>query len=113
MSISFQELAQDCVSFQTLSNMQPNQLCCMHSNNIVKSCSDNSPIHGQVVAVRSGVASVVVRGFITAGYSGTAPTVGFCPLVAYNNKSVKVSDGAKEYLVVNVDTTNKTVCFML
>ena len=113
MSISFQELAQDCVSFHTVSSMQPNQLCCMHINDTVKVCTDGAPIHGQVVNVRAGVVSTVVRGFITAGYSGTAPAVGFCSLAASGAKTVKVSEGAKEYLVVNVDTTNKTVCFML
>ena len=113
MSISFQELAQDCVSFRTASNMQVNQLCTMHSNDTVKVCTDGAPIHGQVVNTRAGIAGTVVRGFITTGYTGTAPTVGFCPLVASGSKTVKVSEGAKEYLVVNVDTTGKTVCFML
>ncbi len=113
MSISFQELAQDCVSFQAFNNMQVNNLCCMHANDMVKVCVDGAPIHGQVINSRAGVVSTVVRGFITTGYSGTAPTIGFCPLVASGSKTVKVSEGAKEYLVVNVDTANKTVCFML
>lgn len=113
MSISFQELAHECVSFEADSGLKVNQLCFVNANNTVKACTDGSPIHGQALSVRCGVAGVAVRGFITAGYNGTAPTLGFCPLVAYSNRVVKVSEGAREYLVVSVDTANKTVCFML
>ncbi len=113
MSISFQELAQDCVSFESVNGLRSGQLCFVNTNSTVKACTDGSPIHGQAVSVRCGVANVAVRGFVTANYNGTAPTLGFCPLVAYSGQAVKVSEGAKEYLVVSVDTANKTVCFLL
>ena len=113
MSISFQELAQECVSFETSGSVQSNQLCCMSANNTVKACTEGSVIHGYILGTRCGAANVAVRGFVTASYSGTAPTVGFCSLVAHNAKTVKVSEGAKEYLVVSVNTANKTVCFLM
>lgn len=113
MSISFQDLAHDCVSFNCISGLGAGQLCYVNANNTVKVCTDDSPIHGQAQSVRCDVANVAVHGFVTANYNGTEPTIGYCPLVAFNGITVKVSEGAKEYLVVNVDTVRKTVCFLL
>ena len=63
---------------------------------------------GVCTAVRNKHASVVLKGHTIATYSGTAPTLGYCKLVCDGNGGVKVSDSGREYLVVEVDTNEKT-----
>ena len=64
---------------------------------------------GVCSAVRGGYASVVMAGHVKVGYSDAAPTIGYCNLVSDGNGNVKISTAGKEYLVVDVDTTNKTI----
>ena len=51
---------------------------------------------------------------VTAGYSGSsAPTVGWSGLAADGSGGVKASSAGRSYLVVDVDTSGKTVTFAL
>ena len=68
---------------------------------------------GVCTAVRNGRASVVLTGHTTVSYSGTAPTIGYCKLACDGNGGVKVSDGGREYLVVDVDTAEKTIDILM
>lgn len=63
---------------------------------------------GVCTARRNKHASVVLTGHTTVGYNGAAPTIGYCKLVCDGNGKVKVSDSGREYLVVEVDTSEKT-----
>lgn len=64
---------------------------------------------GVCTAVRNGHASVVLTGHAVATYSGTAPEIGYCKLAGDGKGGVKVSESGREYLVVDVDTNDKTV----
>lgn len=59
------------------------------------------------------IVAVQYRGFVTVKYTGTAPTLGYCSLAADSPTKVKVSEGAKSYLVVDVDTSAATACILL
>lgn len=68
---------------------------------------------GVCTAIRNTYASVVMAGYATATYSGTAPTVGYCMLASDGDGGVKISDSGREYLVVGVDTANSTIEFII
>ena len=113
MSISFDSIGQQCVTTAAATSLVTGAVCKFTGNGTVAACADGDPIHGFVENIRGKNATVTVRGFVTAAYSGTAPTVGWCALAGAASNKVKVLTGAKEYLVVNVNTTENTVTFLL
>lgn len=79
-------------------------------------CEAGAVFHGVCRWKKGESATVQVKGFVTLGYTGTAPTVGVCSLVADGAGGVQVDGDAKEgtaWLVVDVDDTQKTVTFLL
>lgn len=80
-------------------------------------CSNGDVFHGICLWVRDGNAAVQVKGFIRMPYGGvTAPTLGYCELVADGNGYVKALSGVEgnvPRLVVSVDTTARWVTFLL
>lgn len=64
---------------------------------------------GVCSAVRGSHASVVFSGHTTVAFSGTAPTVGYCKLVADGNGGVKLGDSGRAILVVGVDTDEAVI----
>ena len=113
MSISFDSIGQQCVTASADASLVTGAVCKFISNSTVSACADGNPIHGFVENIRGKNATVTVRGFVTAAYSGTTPTVGYCALAGAASNKVKVLTGAKEYLVVNVNTAKNTVTFLL
>ncbi len=85
----------------------------MSDNFTVAPCSDGEAFIGTAVNVRNTVACVQLAGYTTLHFSGTAPVVGYSSLVADGIGGVKVLEGAKEYLITNVDTDNNTVGIIL
>lgn len=112
MSISMNSIGQVCVTCLN-TNVQINQPCKVTANNTVAACAEGNTIEGVVVAERNHLVTVAVRGFVTLPYIGTAPTLGYCPIVAAGNGKVKKLDGAREYQVFSIDTAKKTVTFCL
>ena len=112
MAISYESIGQVCVTCFG-SGLQLNAPCRLTTNNSVSSCLDGQTIEGVVVSMNSNLATVAVKGFVTLTYVGDAPTLGFCPLASAGGVKVKKLDGAREYLVFNVNTTKKTVTFCL
>ncbi len=86
-------------------------------NNTVEWAESGKVFHGYCLWQKNGVATIQVRGFVTLPYSGaTAPTVGYCELVTDDSGYVKAQsavEGNVSRLVVAVDTTEKTVTFLL
>jgi len=112
MSISYDSIGQVCITcFNNGANV--NQPCKMSTNNAVTACDDTDGFVGVVVAARGNLATVAVKGFVTLSYSGTAPNIGYTPIAATGVGKVKQFEGAREYLVVNVDTSKKHVTFCL
>lgn len=112
MAISYESIGQVCVTCNN-SSVSSNMPCKIATNNTITACADGNEIHGVVISTRSNIATVAIRGFVTLSYSGTAPTLGYCSLAASTNGKVKVLEGARERLVVHVDTYKKTVTFYL
>ena len=112
MSISYDSIGQVCVTCYN-NSVQVNQPCRIGSNCTISPCVDDGNIEGVVVARNGNLATVVVKGFVTLTYNGTAPTVGYCALAATGVGKIKVKEGAREYVVFDVDTNKKHVTFCL
>lgn len=113
MTISFDSIGQQCVTAKVNGTPVAGAVCKFSNNGAVAPCADGNPIHGFVENIRGKYATVTVRGFVTAAYSGTAPTLGYCALSGAADNKVKVLTGAKEYLVVSVNANENTVTFLL
>ncbi len=53
------------------------------------------------------------KGFVKTPYSGTAPALGYTALAADGNGGVKAASSGPLRLVLELDTTKKTVGFCL
>lgn len=84
-------------------------------NGTVADCGAGEDFCGVVLSVSRGgdACSVALGGMVTAGYTGTAPTVGWSVLVGDGAGGVKTAETGREYLVVDVDTDAETVTFAL
>ena len=111
--ISYQSIAQECISINEKAHIPAGQPCKMYAADTVAQALKGEPFIGIVVNSRELLANVAVRGFVTVKYSGDAPTVGKVGLCGGDNGTVTVSETAPTYLVVSVDTTEKTVTFLL
>ena len=77
-------------------------------------CDDGDGFCGVAVCKKDDACAVQVAGFVTVGYSGTVPAVGWSALAANGSGGVKsVSTGGQTLLVVDADTTAKTVTILL
>ncbi len=89
----------------------------------VSTCGAGEGFDGFASGTRGEYAAVVLGGAVTVPYSGTAPGFGRVELYADGNGGVTVTgaadkDGAViasggEYLVVDVDTVDETVTFIM
>ncbi len=75
--------------------------------------ADGNVFCGITTAKGNEFVPVQLAGFVSAAYSGTAPTVGYVKLAADAAGGVKVNASGREYLVVEVNTDKKTVGFLL
>lgn len=82
------------------------------ANDTVSLCADGDKLAGFCIDADEYTATVKTAGFVTAAYTGTAPTLGFCALCADAAGGVKAGSG-REYLVIEVDTAAKTVGFII
>ncbi len=114
MATSYQSLGQECASFYINDNAAFGTPCKVIGNNTVAPCEASDAFCGIIQSVRDGLACVAYRGFVTAHYSGTVPSKGYCMLSAGEDGTVAVaSKGATSYLVVNVDLSAQTVTFLI
>lgn len=113
MAISFDSIGQECVTVTSNNTISENIPCKFSSSRTVSACADGNAIHGICIRQEGSLVTLQIKGFVTLPYSGSAPTVGFCSLAAAASGKVKKLENAKEYLVVDVNTTNSTVTFLL
>ena len=84
------------------------------ANGKVGVCAAGDRFVGIALGSRGGYASVLVEGYVTLHYTGTAPTVNHTKLVADGNGGVKVdAANGSEVVAVDVDTTEKTIGFIM
>ena len=113
MAISFDAIGERYVTFFAGQTAEDGKLCKMTANGTVGNCAANDDFCGVITQVRGGTASVLMNGYVELPYTGSAPSLGYSVLVAGASDSVKSAESGKTYLVVNVDTTAKTVGLFL
>lgn len=114
MSISFGGVGELCVTFKTDGSVTKGCPVKMSGNDTVAACADGNRFIGVAIdAAEDGYATVQLAGFVTMSYSGTAPSVGYANLAANSAGGVKTATGGGEYLVLDVNTSDNTVGFII
>lgn len=112
MSVSFQEIGHMTVTLPS-GSAKAGQVCKVDTAGKAAACAAGERFCGVAETVGSTVTGVQLHGFVTAVYSGTAPTKGYVNLSANGTGGVKVDTAGASYLCVSVDTAAKTVTFEL
>ena len=68
---------------------------------------------GTCVYTRCGYAAVKVEGYSVLPYTSTAPTLNHAKIVADGNGGVKADTNGSEVVAICVDTTAKTIGFIM
>ena len=113
MDISMKGYGENTSTFRTNGVVCTSHTVKMDNNLTVAPCNSGDAFIGTVINVKNEYACVQLDGFVTLTYTGTAPSVGYCKLVADGNGGVKVSESGREYLVTEVYTAEKTVGIIL
>ena len=113
MSVSFEGVGQVCATFLS-GRLTEGQVVKLSGGGTVDGCAVDDEFCGVALCCKDDACTVQVRGFVTLGYSGTAPGVGWKALAADGKGGVKAAtSGGVKCLVADVDSTAKTVTVML
>jgi hypothetical protein len=113
MKVGFEGIGQELVTFLAEDGLKSGVVCAVTDNGTVGDCAAGKRFCGVALHVDNGVATVQLKGFVTANYTGgSAPAVGFTALMADGDGGVNVG-GSATYLVTQVDTSANTVGFWL
>lgn len=111
--ISFEGIGEVMATFGAKSGLESGMVCKMTGSGEVGACSAGERFCGLADYVDDGLAAVQVGGFTPMSYSG-AVTAGWAKLVTDGNGGVKVdATNGVEYLVVEVDSTEKIATILL
>lgn len=115
MSISYNGYNSSTLTFEAGSGLTAGAPVTLNSDGQAVCASADDYFIGVCTAVREGWASVQTDGYVEVKYSGTAPSKGVGALVTGANKTVaKGGEGdVALYKILNVDTTNSIVGFIL
>jgi len=85
----------------------------MSGNGEVSACSDGDRFFGVALSCDADFAAVQTAGYVELDYTGTAPAVGYAKLAANGSGGVKAAETGGEFLIAEVDSTNKILGLML
>ena len=105
MSVSFEGVGQVCATFLG-GKLTEGEVVKVTENGTVGACAADDGFCGVAICGKDDACTVQVRGFVTVGYSGTAPGMGWRTLAADGK-------GGVNCLVADVDAAVKTVTMML
>lgn len=111
--ISFEGIGEVMATFTAKSGLESGMVCKITGSGEVGACGAGERFCGLADYVDDGLAAVQVGGFTPVAYSG-AVTAGYAKLVADGSGGVKVDNtNGVEYLVVEVDGTEKVATILL
>ena len=113
MAVSYESIGQKCVTMTFTGNLAAGDPCTINTSGAAKPSVTGERICGVVAGTRGGFASVIVEGFVTLPYTGTAPACGYTKLSAAGGGKVQKDTSGTEYAVFAVDTAAGTVTFLL
>ena len=112
MSVSFEGVGQVCATFLG-GGLTEGHVVKMSAAGTVSACTDGDAFCGVTMCCKDDACTVLVRGFVTVKYTGTAPEVGLKALEADGKGGVKTAETGVSCLVADVDTIDKTVTILL
>ena len=114
MKLSYEGIGQWAATFAA-GQVSEGEVVKVSANGTVAACAAGDGFCGMVLSVSRGgdACAVALGGMVTAGYTGTAPELGWSILVGDGSGGVKTAATGRSYLVVDVDSTAKTVTFAL
>ncbi len=113
MNVSFNGFNQNVLTFVSESDIEVNTPVKMADNGEVTPCQNGDEFIGVSVTSRQGYTGVQMTGYTKMPYSGEAPTVGYQTIAADENGGVAVAQTGKKVLVLDVDSVNKTIGFIM
>ena len=117
MKVSFEGIGESVVTFlnNEANGAKAGDTVKVSGSGEVRACADGDRFAGVSLWSDKDAAAVQVQGFVTMPYTGTAPALGFSRLACSGGGYVKSVTGTSggEYLVLEVDTSAKTVGFIL
>ena len=116
MAISFKGYGENVLTFNT-NVFKVGVPVDIHADSIVGEAPANKDFIGITCYVDKDIAGVIMNGYVEMPYTGSAPALGFCNLVADGTGGVKAaaSGSAANHIVrvLKVDTDNNIVGFIL
>lgn len=114
MELSYNGLDRACATFLTRTAVNVGQPVIVQNSFMVGPSGSDAYFCGVVRAYDGTYATIQIKGAVTLGYTGNAPVPGYTKLAADGKGGVKGGvTNAREFLVLGVDETAKTVTFML
>ncbi len=110
MNVCFKGYGENVVTFEIDGSITDGAPVMVSDSGKVKAAS--GAFCGVCVSQRGGYAAVQLNGYAKLPY-GTAPSVGYAKLSASAGKVNKDDTNGREYLVVDINTTDKTVGVIL
>lgn len=102
--------SEEIVTFETNGNIEVGAPVMVTSNGTVSAALGN--FCGICKGIRNGYAAVQLKGYVAVPYVN-APRIGYSKLSAVDGKVTLDNVNGREYLVIDIDKTTKTVGFML
>jgi len=112
MNVSFNGIGERLVTFLG-SSVTRGHVVKVSGAGTVSSCAEGNAFDGVAMFSEGGCVAVRMGGFVTVSYSGTAPSYGRNILVANGTGGVKTAESGDTYVVVEKNTTAKTVTIIL
>lgn len=113
MSVSTNGFCENVLTLKADSTLKAGVPVKISANDTVAAATSDGRFCGVSVNVDGGYAAVQLTGAVTLPYTGTAPALGYSAIAADGNGAVCANTKGGTYLVFNVNTTAKTVSFML
>jgi len=116
MSVAFNGIDNQVVTFQAETGEAGNTMSMEDNNRVTKAPSGAAPV-GVLLNKRCGHGAVQIRGYVQVSYSGSAaPSLGWNQLVANGNGGMRLAasgENGRSCLVVNLNTIEKTMGLFL
>ena len=113
-SVSMQGIGEAFLTAKKGTTVTAGYPCGFSANDTVANTAANGTFCGIAAQIRGTLVTVQYQGFVTLPYTGaTAPSVGYGILVANGSGGVSTAQSGRSYLISAVDTSGKTVTFML
>jgi len=114
MKLSYMGIGQWCATF-ACTGVSEGRMVKLSGSGTAAECAAGDRFAGCAASVaRSGDAcSVVLGGIVTVPYSGDDPAPGWATLSADGAGGVRADPAGQSYLVVEVNTADKTAAFVL